>query len=165
MHRKPGGGALPRAARPGSVRLGDVAFDYGKHVLACLEPARPGSRRLKVAVDAANGMVTIDRSILEAMGIDLVPLYFELDGTFPNHEPNPLEEENLRDLSRAVRASGADLGAAFDGDADRAGFVDERGDPVPNDLTTGLIGGELLAREPGKAVIHDLPSAPAGPQY
>jgi phosphomannomutase len=165
MQRKIAAGDLPRAARPGSVRQGDVAFDYRRHVLAFLAPAPAGSRRLKVAVDAANGMVTIDRSILEAMGIDLVPLYFELDGSFPNHEPNPLEEENLRDLCRAVRVSGADLGAAFDGDADRVGFVDERGEPVPNDLTTGLIGGELLAREPGKAVIYDLRSSRAVAEY
>jgi phosphomannomutase len=165
MQRKIAAGELPRAARPGKVHQGDVAFDYGCHVLAFLAPAPAGSRRLKVAVDAANGMVTIDRSIFEAMGIDLVPLYFELDGSFPNHEPNPLEEENLRDLCRAVRASGADLGAAFDGDADRVGFVDERGEPVPNDLTTGLIGGELLAREPGKAVIYDLRSSRAVAEY
>ena len=165
MQRKIAAGDLPRAARPGSVRQGDVAFDYRRHVLSFLAPAPAGSRRLKVAVDAANGMVTIDRSILEAMGIELVPLYFELDGSFPNHEPNPLVEENLHDLIRAVRASGADLGAAFDGDADRAGFVDERGDPVPNDLTTGLIGGELLAREPGKAVIYDLRSSRAVAEY
>jgi len=165
MQSKIAAGDLPHAARPGRVRQGDVAFAYRRHVLAFLAPAPAGSRRLKVAVDAANGMVTIDRSILEAMGIDLVPLYFELDGSFPNHEPNPLEEENLRDLCRAVRASGADLGAAFDGDADRVGFVDERGEPVPNDLTTGLIGGELLAREPGKAVIYDLRSSRAVAEY
>jgi phosphomannomutase len=109
--------------------------------------------------------VTIDRPILEAMGIEVVPLYFELDGSFPNHEPNPLKEENLRDLVRAVRDSGADLGAAFDGDADRVGFVDERAEAVPNDLTTGLIAGELLTREPGKAVIYDLRSSRAVAEY
>jgi phosphomannomutase len=165
MERKVGGGDLPRAARAGTVRLGEVAADYRRHVLGFLAPAPSGSRRLKVAIDAANGMVTIDRPILDAMGIEIVPLYFELDGSFPNHEPNPLKEENLRDLCRAVRDSGADFGAAFDGDADRVGFVDERGEPVPNDLTTGLIGGELLAREPGKAVIYDLRSSRAVAEY
>jgi phosphomannomutase len=165
MERKIAAGDLPVAARAGSVRQGAVSEDYRRHVLGFLEPAPAGSRRLKVAVDAANGMVTIDRPILEAMGIDLVPLFFGLDGSFPNHEPNPLKEENLHDLMRAVRDSGADFGAAFDGDADRVGFVDERGEPVPNDLTTGLIGGELLGRDPGKAVIYDLRSSRAVAEY
>lgn len=165
MKRKIAAGELPRAARPGRVLQGDVAFDYRRHVLGFLQPAPAGSRRLKVAIDAANGMVTIDRPILDAMGIEILPLYFELDGSFPNHQPNPLIEENLRDLCRAVRASGADFGVAFDGDADRAGFVDERGEPIPNDLTTGLIAGELLAREPGKAVIYDLRSSRAVAEY
>jgi phosphomannomutase len=165
MESKIAASDLPRSARPGSVRQGDVAADYRRHILSFLAPAPAGSRRLKVAIDAANGMVTIDRPILDAMGIEIVPLYFELDGSFPNHEPNPLKEENLRDLCRAVRDSGADFGTAFDGDADRAGFVDEHGEPVPNDLTTGLIGGELLAREPGKAVIYDLRSSRAVAEY
>ncbi|HLX08783.1 MAG TPA: phosphomannomutase/phosphoglucomutase [Thermoanaerobaculia bacterium] len=165
MESKIAAGDLPAAARPGVVRHGEVTADYRKHVLGFLEPAPAGRRRLKVAIDAANGMVTIDRPILDAMGIEILPLYFELDGSFPNHEPNPLKEENLRDLSRAVRDGEADFGAAFDGDADRVGFVDERGEPIPNDLTTGLIGGELLAREPGKAVIYDLRSSRAVAEY
>jgi phosphomannomutase len=165
MESKIAAGDLPHAARPGTVRQGDVDDDYKRHILSFLRPAKEGSRRLKVAVDAANGMVTIDRHILDAMGIDIVPLFFELDGSFPNHEPNPLKEENLRDVVRAVRDSGANLGAAFDGDADRVGLVDEQGQPVPNDLTTGLIAGELLAREPGKAVIYDLRSSRAVAEY
>ncbi len=158
MESKIAASELPRAARPGSVRQGDVAADYRRHVLSFLQPAPPGRRKLKVAIDAANGMVTIDRPILDAMGIEVVPLFFELDGSFPNHEPNPLKEENLRDLSRVVRDSGADFGTAFDGDADRAGFVDEHGEPIPNDLTTGLIAGEL-------AVIYDLRSSRAVAEY
>src|SRR5579863_8168318 len=133
MESKIAAGDLPAAARPGVVRHGEVTADYRKHVLGFLEPAPAGRRRLKVAIDAASGMVTIDRPILDAMGIEILPLYFELDGSFPNHEPNPLKEENLRDLSRAVRDGEADFGAAFDGDADRVGFVDERGEPIPND--------------------------------
>jgi phosphomannomutase len=99
------------------------------------------------------------------MGIDVVPLYFELDGTFPNHEANPLREENLADLLAAVRREGADLGVAFDGDADRAAFVDERGEPIGSDLATALIGGELLTEYPGKAVVYDLRSSRAVPEY
>ena len=110
-------------------------------------------------------MGTIDRPILEAMNIELIPLYFELDGTFPNHEANPLKEENLHDLMRAVREHGADLGVSFDGDADRAAFIDETGVPIGSDLMTGLIAGELLQREPGKAVVYDLRSSRAVAEY
>jgi phosphomannomutase len=160
LEEKVNSGDLPEAAVAGELRKADVWDDYRRHVLAHVE--RPeGARRLKVAVDAANGMGALYRPILEATGIELVPLYFELDGTFPNHEANPLKPENLRDLSRLVREEGADLGVAFDGDADRAAFVDERGEPVGSDLTTALIAGELLARFPGAAVIYDLRSSRA----
>lgn len=150
--------------RRGGYRRGEIFDDYRRHVLSLLE--RPeGARRLKVAADAANGMGTLYLPILEAMGIELVPLYFELDGTFPNHEANPLKEENLADLVAAVRRERADLGVAFDGDADRAAFIDERGEPVGSDLATALIGGELLAEHPGKAVVYDLRSSRAVPEY
>jgi phosphomannomutase len=153
-------GDLPEAERPGELRTADVWQDYRRHVLAHLR--RPeGARRLRVAVDCANGMGALYRPILEAAGIELVPLYFELDGTFPNHEANPLKLENLRDLAAAVREHRADLGVAFDGDADRAAFVDERGEPVGSDLSTALIAGELLSRAPGAAVIYDLRSSRA----
>jgi phosphomannomutase len=153
-------GDLPEAERPGELRTADVWEDYRRHVLAHLR--RPeGARRLRVAVDCANGLGSLYRPLLEATGIELVPLYFELDGTFPNHEANPLKLENLRDLSAAVREHRADLGVAFDGDADRAAFVDERGEPVGSDLTTALIAGELLSRAPGAAVIYDLRSSRA----
>jgi phosphomannomutase len=144
------------------VRTGNVFDDYQKHVLGFLHGK---DKRLRVVVDAANGMGTIYRPILEATGIELIPLYFELDGTFPNHEANPLKEENLHDLMRAVKEHGADLGVSFDGDADRAAFVDETGQAVGSDLMTALIGGELLEREPGKAVLYDLRSSRAVAEY
>ena len=97
-------GDLPEAAKRGTVTQADVFEDYGQHVLSFLRGAE--GRRLKVVVDAANGMGTIDRPILEAMNIELIPLFFELDGTFPNHEANPLREENLHDLMKAVREPG-----------------------------------------------------------
>ncbi len=165
MESKIAQGDLPIAETPGTVRHGDVTDAYRTHCLSFLQAPAAGSRRLKVVVDAANGMVTIDRPILEAMGIELIPLYFELDGNFPNHEPNPLEEKNLHDLMRKVRQTGADFGAAFDGDADRVGFIDEQGNVVSNDLMTGLIAGELLAREPGKAIVYDLRSSRAVAEY
>ena len=162
LEEKVKSGDLPQAPRPGTVRSGQVFYDYQAHILRFL---RNGNRRLKVVVDAANGMGTLYRPILEAAGIELIPLYFELDGTFPNHEANPLKEENLHDLMRGVREHNADLGVSFDGDADRAAFVDETGQPVGSDLMTGLIGGELLEREPGKAVLFDLRSSRAVAEY
>ncbi|HEX2163404.1 MAG TPA: phosphomannomutase/phosphoglucomutase [Thermoanaerobaculia bacterium] len=156
-------GGLPVAATPGRVERGDVTDAYRRHVLSHLD--EPGDARLRVVADAANGMGTIYRPLLEAMGIDLVPLYFELDGSFPNHEANPLKEENLRDLQEAVLAEGAAFGVAFDGDADRSAFVDERGRAIGSDLVTALIGGELLERSPGAAVVYDLRSSKAVEEY
>jgi phosphomannomutase len=164
MEQKVQEGDLPKAATPGKVTRGEVFQDYLEHILSFLRQDNQGPR-LKVVADAANGMATIDRPILEAMGIELTTIFFELDGTFPNHEANPLKEENLRDLQRAVRAAGADLGIAFDGDADRAAFLDETGEPIGSDLMTGLIGGILLDREPGKAVVYDLRSSRAVSEY
>jgi len=163
MEEKIKAGDLPRAAKAGAVSQADVKKEYRQHILSFLRDG--GARRLKVVVDAANGMGTIDRPILDAMGIELIPLYFELDGRFPNHEANPLKEENLRDLENGVRQHGADLGVAFDGDADRAAFIDETGKAIGSDLMTGLIAGELLKREPGKAVLYDLRSSRAVAEY
>ncbi len=162
LEEKVKSGDLPKASRPGTVRTGQIFDEYQEHILRFLGTDR---RRLRVVVDAANGMGTIYRPILEATGIELIPLYFELDGTFPNHEANPLKEENLHDLMRAVKEHGADLGVSFDGDADRAAFVDETGQAVGSDLMTALIGGELLEREPGKAVLFDLRSSRAVAEY
>ncbi|HKV10691.1 MAG TPA: phosphomannomutase/phosphoglucomutase, partial [Thermoanaerobaculia bacterium] len=164
MEQKVAEGDLPKAATKGKVTHGEIFRSYEHHVLSFLREGDYG-QPLKVAVDAANGMGTIERPILEAMGIQLIPLFYELDGTFPNHEANPLKEENLLDLARAVREGEADLGIAFDGDADRAAFIDENGNPIGSDLMTGLIAGELLEREPGKAVLYDLRSSRAVHEY
>ncbi len=157
-------GNLPLAAERGGYRQGEIFEAYGEHLLGMLR--RPeGARRLKVVVDAANGMGSVYRPLLEAAGIELIPLYFELDGTFPNHEANPLKLVNLRDLCDEVVRQGADLGVSFDGDADRSAFVDERGEAIGNDLTTALIAGEQLERSPGTAVVFDLRSSRAVPEY
>jgi phosphomannomutase len=164
MEEKVKSGDLPQSATPGTVTHTDVFDAYKEHVLSFLQ--RPeGAKRLKVVVDAANGMGIVYQPILEALGVEIIPLYFELDGTFPNHEANPLKLENLNDLIAKVRETGADLGVSFDGDADRSAFVDETGEPVGSDLTTALIGGELLEREPGKAVLYDLRSSRAVAEY
>jgi len=156
--------SFPESSRAGTVSWADVADAYREHVLGFLE--RPAdARRLKVVVDAANGMAVVDQPIWDALGVDLVPLYFELDGSFPNHEANPLKLENLRDLQAKVIETGADLGVSCDGDFDRAAFVDERGEPIGSDLATALIAGELLAHDPGKHVLYDLRSSRAVDEY
>lgn len=154
---------LPPAAHRGNRSHGDVLASYGEHVLSFLDP--PAGRRLKVVADAANGMGSLYRPLLEQMDLDLDTLYFELDGSFPNHEANPLKLENLSDLSTRVREVGADLGVCFDGDADRAAFIDENGTPVGSDLSTALIAGELLKRAPGQPVLFDLRSSRAVSEY
>jgi phosphomannomutase len=102
--------------------------------------------------------------VFEGLPVTLVPLYFELDGTFPNHEANPIDPANLRDLQQAVLDSGADLGLAFDGDADRCFVVDERAQIVPPSVLTALIAVRELAREPGATVIHNLITSQAVPE-
>jgi phosphomannomutase len=164
MERLVATGDLPRAERRGTVRTADVFADYRRHVRSFLR--RPaGARPPRVVVDAANGMATIDLPLFEELGIELVPLFFELDGSFPNHEANPLKLENLRDLQAKVVEVGADFGVSCDGDFDRAAFVDERGEPIGSDLVTALIAGELLAREPGQHVLYDLRSSRAVAEY
>jgi phosphomannomutase len=164
MEKLVASGDLPVSTRRGSVRTADVFADYRRHVRHFLR--RPADARpLTVVVDAANGMGTMDLPLFESMGIELVPLYFELDGTFPNHEANPLKLENLRDLQAKVLEVGADLGVSCDGDFDRAAFVDEKGRPIGSDLSTALIAGELLSREPGQHVLFDLRSSRAVAEY
>jgi len=155
-------GDLPRAAKRGARREGTIFDAYGRHLLSFL---RSGGRRLTLAADAANGMGTLYRPLLERCGVELLPLYFELDGSFPNHEANPLKLETLADLSATVRRGHADLGVCFDGDADRAAFTDETGEPVGSDLMTALIAGALLEQAPGSAIVYDVRSSRAVPEY
>ena len=146
----------------GSVRRRDVLADYGRH-LRDLAPV--AGRPLRVVVDAGNGMAghTVPE-VLGPLDLDVVPLYFTLDGTFPHHEANPLDPATLTDLQVAVRAGSADLGLAFDGDADRCFVVDERGEPVPPSQVTALIAVRALAAEPGARVVHNLICSRAVPE-
>ncbi len=153
----------PRAgAAPGSVTASDVLADYADHLLS-LAPVR--GRRLKVVVDAGNGMAghTVP-AVLGRVDVDLVPLYFELDGTFPNHEANPIDPDTMTDLVAKVREVGADVGLAFDGDADRCFLVDERGELVSPSVLTALIAARELAKHPGATVIHNLITSRAVPE-
>lgn len=156
---------VPVAAERGSVSERDMLGEYAAFLRSLVDLS--GIRPLKVVVDAGNGMAghTVPAVLgtgagLPALPLDVVPLYFELDGTFPNHEANPLEPANLRDLQAAVVEHGADLGLAFDGDADRCFVVDEHGDPVSPSAITALVGlrevGRELAAGRTPTVIHNL---------
>ena len=141
----------------------DVLADYGAFVrqLVPLENIRP----LTVAVDAANGMAghTVPE-VFKGLPITVVPLYFELDGTFPNHEANPLDPKNLVDLQAFTPEVGADIGLAFDGDADRCFVVDENGDPVSPSAICGIVAERYLADRPGATIIHNLITSRAVPE-
>ncbi|BDX33845.1 phosphomannomutase/phosphoglucomutase [Mycobacterium antarcticum] len=149
---------------PGTISDRDVLADYGDFLRSLVDIA--GLRPLRVAVDAGNGMGghTTPAVLGPLASITLLPLYFELDGSFPNHEANPLDPANLVDLQRHVLETGADIGLAFDGDADRCFVVDELGQPVSPSAVTGLVAGRELGREIGATVIHNLITSRAVPE-
>jgi len=161
---------VPAGSGPlGAIEETDVLAAYARYLrdLVDLSHCRP----LRLVVDAGNGMggLTVPAVLGEAAGLPALPvtvrpLYFELDGTFPNHEANPIDPANLRDLQGAVLADGADLGLAFDGDADRCFLVDETGAVVDPSALTGLIAARELQRHPGSAVIHNLITSRAVPE-
>jgi phosphomannomutase len=154
---------LVSAPKPGTVTRIDLLPGYVNHLRKLVDIT--GIRPLKVVVDAGNGMAghTVP-TVFDGLPLTLIPLYFELDGTFPNHEANPLDPANLRDLQRAVLDARADLGLAFDGDADRCFVVDERGEIVSPSAITALIAARELAHEPGAAIIHNLITSRAVPE-
>lgn len=157
---------IPAVDVPGSIEERDVTVDYATHLRQLVDLR--GIRPLKVVVDAGNGMggLTVPAVLgtgagLPTLPIDIIPLYFELDGTFPNHEANPLNPDNLIDLQHAVVEHGADVGLAFDGDADRCFVVDERGEPVSPSAVTAIVGLREIARakatgEKTVTVLHNL---------
>jgi phosphomannomutase len=148
---------------PGTITGKDLLPGYAEYLKKLVDIS--GIRPLKVVVDAGNGMAghTVP-TVFGGLPITLIPLYFELDGTFPNHEANPIDPENLRDLQKAVRENNADIGLAFDGDADRCFVVDERGEIVSPSVLTALIATRELAREPGATIIHNLITSRAVPE-
>ena len=157
------GGVPAPAGPPGTITTRDLLPGYAAYLKTLVDVS--GIRPLTVAVDAGNGMAghTVPE-VLAGLPVRVVPLYFELDGTFPNHEANPIDPANLRDLQRAVIESGADLGLAFDGDADRCFVVDERAVAVSPSVLTALIAVRELARKPGAMVIHNLITSHAVPE-
>ena len=146
--------AVPK--QPGRIIKKELLYDYKKHILSFANNIRP----LKVVVDAGNGMAAKTIPIIfEDLPCKIVQLYFKLDGTFPNHGPNPLNEKSLRDLQKKVKKTKSNLGVAFDGDADRCVFVDENGQVIGSDLITAVISKEFLQREKAGTIIYDLRSS------
>ncbi|GAA3461360.1 phosphomannomutase/phosphoglucomutase [Saccharothrix longispora] len=147
----------------GTVTERDMLVEYAAYLHELVDLS--ANRRLKVVVDAGNGMggYTVPK-VFEGLPFDVVPMYFELDGSFPNHEANPLDPKNIVDLQAKVREVGADAGVAFDGDADRCFVVDERGEPVSPSAITALVAVRELAKDPGGTVIHNLITSHAVPE-
>ncbi|MBT2513316.1 phosphomannomutase/phosphoglucomutase [Arthrobacter sp. ISL-30] len=166
-------GSIPEAAIRGNISVRDVLKDYAEYLRKLVDLS--GSRPLKVVVDAGNGMAglttpaVLGDTLLSKLPLEIIPLYFELDGSFPNHPANPLEPENLRDLQAAVVQHGADIGLAFDGDADRCFVIDEKGETVSPSAITGMVARREIARaqamgEEQPVIIHNLLTSRAVPE-
>lgn len=148
-------GDFVTAAQPGTVTQRNVLDDYVKHALSFIDVSK--IKPLKVVIDAGNGMAgLVMPKVFEHLPCTLVSLYFKLDGNFPNHPASPIEPENMFDLQKKVREIGADLGAAFDGDADRMFPVDEHGDLVDGSMVTAIAANSLLPKHPGATILYNL---------
>jgi phosphomannomutase len=153
----------PASSTPGHVNHKDLLTAYADHLHHLVDLSR--IRPLTVVVDAGNGMGGHTVPAVFAGGpVTIIPMYFELDGNFPNHEANPLDPKNLVDLQAKVREVGADLGLAFDGDADRCFVVDEKGDPISPSAITGAVAVRELAKHPGSTILHNLITSKAVPE-
>ncbi len=152
---------IPIANRPiGKESSQELLVDYVDFLLALFP--EENKRKLKVVIDAGNGMAGFTApAVMKRLNVEVIPMYFELDGNFPNHEANPIEAKNLVDLQKRVKKERADIGLAFDGDADRCFLVDENGDLVNPSALTGLIAKRELARKPGSTIIYNLISSKA----
>src|ERR671919_2524395 len=151
------------AGYPGSVEETDITADYAKHCLSFIqsEDLRP----LKIVIDAGNGMAgKMVPPIFEHLPFEYVPMYFELDGSFPNHPPNPIEPENMEELQARVVSEAADFGVAFDGDADRCFIIDEEGTTISGDLAATLIAKNVLEKEPGATILYSAVCSKAFPE-
>ena len=152
---------VPVSMRPvGAETHREMLSEYVDHLLTLVDVS--SIRKLKIVVDAGNGMAGHTApAVFSRMNVDATEMYYELDGTFPNHEANPIDEENLRDLQKMVKKKGADIGLAFDGDADRCFLVDENGEAVNPSLLTALIADRELKKKPGSPIIYNLISSRA----
>jgi phosphomannomutase len=154
---------VPISNRPiGSMRNQDLLKDYVDYLLSLFPDKAFKKRKLKVVIDAGNGMAGFTApAVMERLNIDLIPMYFELDGNFPNHEANPIEAKNLKDLQKRVKKEKADIGLAFDGDADRCFLINEKGELVNPSALTSLIAVHQLKTKPGSTIIYNLISSRA----
>jgi phosphomannomutase len=145
----------PMSGKRGDLIERNVLDAYAEHVLGMIDTSR--IKPLRIAVDAGNGMAGIlVPPVFKHLPCEVIPLYFELDGTFPNHEANPIEPENIHDLQRTVLERECDLGVAFDGDADRMFLIDERGTFIGGDMTTAMVSIQMLKRFPGSRIVYNL---------
>ena len=154
---------VPISNRPiGSMRNQDLLNEYVDYLLSLFPDKAFQKRKLKVVIDAGNGMAGFTApAVMERLNIDLIPMYFELDGNFPNHEANPIEAKNLKDLQKRVKKEKADIGLAFDGDADRCFLINEKGELVNPSALTSLIAVHQLKIKPGSTIIYNLISSKA----
>ena len=154
---------VPISNRPiGSMRNQDLLKEYVDYLLSLFPDNAFEKRKLKVVIDAGNGMAGFTApAVMERLNIDLIPMYFELDGNFPNHEANPIEAKNLKDLQKRVKKEKADIGLAFDGDADRCFLINEKGELVNPSALTSLIAVNQLKTKPGSTIIYNLISSKA----
>jgi phosphomannomutase len=145
----------PKAVKPGSITHVNILDDFAQHCLSFIDASKV--RPFKIAVDAGNGMAgeTVPH-VFKHLPCEVIPLYFELDGSFPNHPASPIEPENMADLQAAVRKHQCDLGVAFDGDADRMFIVDEKGDLIDGSTVTALVALNTLKRHPGGKILYNL---------
>jgi phosphomannomutase len=154
---------VPISNRPvGSMRSQDLLNEYVDYLLSLFPDKAFQKRKLKVVIDAGNGMAGFTApAVMERLNIELIPMYFELDGNFPNHEANPIEAKNLKDLQKRVKKEKADIGLAFDGDADRCFLINEKGELVNPSALTSLIAVHQLKIKPGSTIIYNLISSKA----
>ncbi len=152
-----------RSAELGRVDVVDILSGYVDHVISVVDPTAIAP--LRVVADGGNGVAGVAvPQVFARVPAELTGLYLEPDGTFPNHHPDPLRPENLRDLEALMRTEGSDLGVAFDGDADRAFFIDDKLQPLPGSTVTGIVASWFLARQPGSTIVHNLICSKAVPE-
>jgi len=151
------------STRPGTATSRNLLSAFADHVVSFIDPS--SMRPLRVVADTANGMGgLVVPKVFEGLPFELTVLFPELDGTFPNHPADPIQVENLKDLQRTVLDIGADIGLAFDGDADRVFLVDDQGAPVSGSTTTAIVAAGVLDRNPGETVVHNLICSRAVPE-
>lgn len=149
--------SFPPVEKPGTVTTQEHLAGYLDYALAGADKVKP----MKIVIDYGNGMCGLLAPHIKKYlpQVEIIGMYDELDGSFPNHEANPLEEKNMRDLQKRVQTEGADVGVAFDGDGDRVGFTDERGITVPGEFITAILAQEVLKEHPGATILYDLRSS------